>query len=87
MFNISQNLLNISQNINKDNFDHKKKDIQELILKISNIEIDLKELEITDNTIKIKTTGVKRMGILLFVDKIRTSMREADSLSNTTLVL
>jgi hypothetical protein len=85
MFDIAQNLLNISKHLKKDEFDIVKNSFKKLMLDISGINLMDTEFILDKNMFKIKTLGAKRAQISMFLSEIQDRMKENQSLALFTL--
>ncbi|MEN9604794.1 MAG: hypothetical protein RJB39_479 [Candidatus Parcubacteria bacterium] len=82
MLNVSEKLLNISRSIKKDEFDDVKNIFRQMIRGVSDIYLDDSEFVLDKSVFKIRTLGVKKVRISMFVEDIQEKMKSDLTLSN-----
>ena len=87
MLNIAENLLNISKSLKKDEFDDVRDTFKRLMGDVANLQLEDSEFVIDKNILKIRTLGVKKVRISMFLDTIQERMKENIILSNLILRL
>lgn len=87
MLNISQQLLHISKDLNKDSFDGIKNGFKKIIFDISTIDLKDDEFVFNKNKFTIKTLGSKKVKLSMFLEEIQQKIKESQILKDFTLVL
>ncbi len=87
MLNIAENLLNISKSLKLDEFDVVKKAFKEIIQGSTGLSLDDSEFLLDKNIFKIRTLGLKKARILLFLSDIQQKMSKNSNLSGFILLL
>jgi hypothetical protein len=87
MLNIAENLLSISKSLKKDEFDNARKSFKCLMGDVVNLQLEDSEFVIDKNILKIRTLGVKKVRISMFLNIIQEKMKENIILSNFILRL
>jgi hypothetical protein len=85
MFNISQNLLDISKNFKKEEFDSVKEGFKKIISDIGGVSLTDTEFILDKNTFKLKTLGAKKVRLAMFLEEIREQMLKNSLLTKFTL--
>lgn len=87
MLNIAENLLNISKSLKRDEFDGAKNAFKQLMGDITALHLDDSEFVLDKNIFKIRTLGVKKVRISMFLTDIQEQMRKNVILSGFILRL
>lgn len=87
MLNISQQLLHISKDLNKDTFDGVKTGFKKVVFDISSIDLNDDEFVFNKNKFIIKTLGSKKVRLSMFLEEIQQKFKDSQILKDFTLVL